>query len=335
MFLDETLTRAEFEKITADLLERTKAPFNNVIKDAGITVERHRPRRPGRRLDPHAGRLRARQEPAPAARSPTRASTPTRSSRSAPACRPACSRARSRTCCCSTSPRCALGIETKGGVMTKLIERNTTIPTKRSEVFTTADDNQPSVAIQVYQGEREMAAGNQLLATFELTGPAAGAARRAADRGHLRHRRQRHRQRVRQGPRHRQGAVDDDHRRLRARRRTTSTRWSRTPSSTPRRTASVARPSRSATRPSRSSHSTEKFLAENGDKVGDDVKTEVQADLDALKEALKGDDADAIQAAVDQARRVQLEDGRGDVRRRGRRGAGRRRRRPDRRRAGR
>ena len=87
----------------------------------------------------------------------------------------------------------SLGIETKGGILTKIIERNTTIPTKRSEVFTTAEDNQPSVQIQVYQGEREIAAYNKKLGTFELTGSAAGAARHPADRGHLRHRRQRHR----------------------------------------------------------------------------------------------------------------------------------------------
>ncbi len=64
----------------------------------------------------------------------------------------------------------SLGIETKGGIMTKLIERNTAIPTKRSEVFSTAEDNQPSVLIQVYQGEREFARDNKPLGTFELTG---------------------------------------------------------------------------------------------------------------------------------------------------------------------
>ena len=87
----------------------------------------------------------------------------------------------------------SLGIETKGGVMTKLIERNTTIPTKKSEVFTTAEDMQPSVQVHVLQGEREMAMYNKTLGQVRARRPAAGAAGHPPDRGHLRHRRQRDR----------------------------------------------------------------------------------------------------------------------------------------------
>ena len=103
-----------------------------------------------------------------------------------------------------------LGIETKGGVMTKLIERNTTIPTRKSEIFSTAEDNQPSVEIHVLQGEREMATYNKSLGKFQLTGIPPAPRGVPADRGRLRHRRQRHPQRVGQGPRHRQGAEDRD-----------------------------------------------------------------------------------------------------------------------------
>ena len=136
-----------------------------------------------------------------------------------------------------------LGIETKGGVMTKLIERNTTIPTRKSEIFSTAEDNQPSVEIHVLQGEREMATYNKSLGKFQLTGIP------PAPRGipqievALRHRRQRDPQRVGQGPRHRQGAEDRDQGPAPASPRTRSSGWSPTPSRTPRTTA-VARAGR-------------------------------------------------------------------------------------------
>src|SRR6185295_17033739 len=101
----------------------------------------------------------------------------------------------------------SLGIETLGGVMTKMIQKNTTIPTKYSQVFSTADDNQPAVTIKVYQGEREMASGNKSLGEFNLEG-IAPAPRGMPDRGHVRHRRQRHPARQRQGQGDRQGEQD-------------------------------------------------------------------------------------------------------------------------------
>ena len=116
----------------------------------------------------------------------------------------------------------SLGIETLGGVMTTLIPRNTTIPTRKSEIFSTAADNQTSVEVHVLQGERQLARDNRTLGKFHLVGPAAGAARRAADRSHLRHRRQRHRQRLGEGQGDRQGAEDRDHRLVRACARTKS-----------------------------------------------------------------------------------------------------------------
>ena len=119
----------------------------------------------------------------------------------------------------------SLGIETLGGVFTRLIDRNTTIPTKKSQVFSTAEDGQQAVTIRVFQGEREMAADNKMLGQFDLVGIAAGAAWRAADRGHVRHRRQRHRQRLGQGQGHRQGAADPHPGFGRPVARPTSRRW--------------------------------------------------------------------------------------------------------------